>query len=253
MYKGHQMKRRILEAITLSELAYENQKKVELALVHKAKHLKHIDIPSFDIEGFFYETENTAWVVIRGTEMTSINDWFTNLDCSFTPTGWGDIHHGFYQDALMAYHSIRDDIAIATARGKEVIFTGHSQGAAVATLMFAMHANSISMCIPIESPRCFSKAAAETFGTMYGHKVFQVINNNDVVPRLPPRVLGYRHIPNANLRYINRKGKVLHKVSKWNKIIDNFLGLIRDIGKPGLDGIKDHDIGDIKNIWKNQM
>ena len=247
------MNKTILKAIELSELAYADRGVVMQELLPKAMNLKILDIEDCGVQGFFYETYDTTWVVIRGTEFDSLDDWMTNLDCEFIMSEWGEVHKGFYTDMVAVTLELYDDIQIALARNKQVIFTGHSQGAAVATLLHSDNYYHNTLCIPIESPRCMSKLAAEQYGTVHGRRIYQVINNNDIVPSVPPKAMGYRHVYNTHLRYINRKGKVLHKISGWDKFIDKMFGYVRDFGKIGLDGLKDHSIGTIKELWKNQM
>ncbi len=109
------------------------------------------------------------------------------------------------------------------------------------------------ICIAIEPPRCMSKEAAEKFGKVHGSKVYHVINNNDIVTRVPTRLMGYKHITNINLNYLDEDGNLHHEISKWELFKDRVKGRVFDFGEFGSDGIKDHSIDEVQRIWRNLL
>ena len=248
-------KRDIYRAIRLSELAYEGENFAEHV---RGDNFKWVCNEASDTQGFTVRGEGTLWVVIRGTEFTSLNDWLTNLDCRRQGTIWGDVHKGFYDDALSVFPEVYKTVSKAIDDGLRIIFTGHSQGAAVALQLFAMimiHRNYSEQifCVPVETPRGFSKIAAKNLGALYGGRIYPIENNNDVVCAVPPKAMGFCHIPNTQLQYLNRKGELTVNPSSWFKFKDSVMGYVRDIGRPGLDALKDHDIGTIKKIWNKLL
>ena len=240
-----------MEAIDLSALAYKNKTEIFNTLNQKYKDKRCIDIPETDVQGFFCTRNNIAWVVIRGTEIDSWDDWTTNLSTGFINTQWGEAHEGFVKDAVSAMGMMHTIINLARGAGHKVIFTGHSLGAATAIQMFARATDGL--CIPIEAPRSFSKEAAKVFGLKHGNKIYPVVNNNDPVWNMPPKIAGYRHVYHTNVQYIDRKGVVRQGITKWDKFCDSIMGYLYSWFKLKLDSLEDHKIDNIAEIWRRQL
>ena len=82
-------------------------------------------------------------------------------------------------------------------------------------------------------PRTGDSKFVEKFDLKYKSSSFRFVNNNDIVTRVAPSTLGYKHI-----------GTFLY--------IEAVKGSIENLGKPGIAGIKDHDMGlYLKGIEKN--
>lgn len=244
------MKQTILKAIELSQITYLDQESIMhiLSENYKLGFRYTFNIKQTDAQGFMIiePKEKRAWVVIRGT--SSIADWGTNLNIAFSNSPWGKVHTGFYTDALSIKNEIDRQLKVIPI-DYQIVYTGHSQGAAVATQLFLMDITENSICIPIESPRSCSVNTAKIVGIMRGERIWPVIHNNDIVVRAPPACAGYGHISKTNTQYINRKGKVSDKLPWFRKWYDSLMGYIDDVGKPGLDAIKDHDLDVIYSHW----
>jgi hypothetical protein len=136
-------------------------------------------------------------LVFRGTEVDA-RDWLTDLDTLLTP--WSDgarVHRGFAQALDLVWTLI--EASLATHSGR-LLFTGHSLGAALATLAASR----------------FRPDAMYTFGSPrvgdigLGHVLAGVVHQRfvhccDIVPRVPPEVLDYRHV--GQLIYVDRRGQ----------------------------------------------
>ena len=73
------------------------------------------------------------------------------------------------------------------------------------------------------------------------------VNNNDIVCRVPPVFMGYRH--NGNERYMNRNGKLV-KLSGWKRVSDRIQGLLKGLSRFRIDYLSDHSVVDyIDNIF----
>ena len=68
---------------------------------------------------------------------------------------------------------------------------------------------------------------------------YRVVNNNDLVCKVPFWLMGYRH--HGSLCYINHYGNV-RRMSWWQRFKDQLRG--RKAWKKGepFDGVRDHDI-----------
>ena len=75
-------------------------------------------------------------------------------------------------------------------------------------------------------------------------KVFRFINNNDVVPHIPPpfslrnplRLYGHLGV----VKYINSKGLLTANYKVINRLVDGILGFGKSLFESGLDLIADH-------------
>jgi len=241
----------IMKAIDYSALAYQNPADIE----SQVDGFKWIENKDTDTQAFICEDDDNTWVSFRGTEFNNLGDWLTNLDCSFKHGPFGKCHRGFYSDALSILWELDEQLIDNIMSEKPIIFTGHSQGAAVATQYFTIRCKQFpgvgDRCIPIEPPRSMSKKAAETFGDAHGSKMYHVINNNDIVCLVPTRLMGYAHVTCVNLNYLDEDGDLHHNISWWEKFRDRIKGRLCDFGELGTDGVKDHSITGIQRIWRD--
>lgn len=249
------MKETIGKAIDLSTLAYQHPADIENALKGVADNFIWIEDKETDTQLFICEDEDNTWVSIRGTEFTNLQDWITNINCSFVLGPWGRVHHGFWTDVESICNEVFFHLEKNINSKKNIIFTGHSQGAAETELLFSKRCWQFpvenQICIPIEPPRNMAKRTAKIFGDLYGPNIHHVINNNDIVPRVPTRLMGYNHVHNINLNYLDEDGNLHHDISWWERFKDRVKGRIYDFGELGADGLKDHSVTEVQRIWRN--
>ncbi len=73
-----------------------------------------------------------------------------------------------------------------------------------------------------------------------------MVNNNDIVPRVPPRWLGYRHM--GQEIYLNRHGKISN-LRSWFRVRDRLQGLLASLRLWKIDYFSDHSMVEyIKHI-----
>jgi len=185
-----------------------------------------------------YVAWNTDSMVIafRGTEPTQWNDikadlraWLVKDDkCS------GRIHTGFHHEV----HKILDRVQITVGQmrhKKKLYITGHSLGGAMATVA-ASKIENVDLLCTFGSPRTGTKSFVKNIPA----KHIRYVNNNDVVPTVPPSLFFYRH--HGEERYINYHGEV-RKMTYWQRIKDQWRGRIHSFKKKiPFDGIYDHDV-----------
>jgi triacylglycerol lipase len=68
---------------------------------------------------------------------------------------------------------------------------------------------------------------------------YRYVNNNDVVTRVPPALLGYRHC--GSEVYINRNGKI-GELSHISRRRDRWQGFLRGLRKWKVDHFSDHSV-----------
>jgi hypothetical protein len=138
-----------------------------------------------DIWGYATSLNGTTHIVFRGTQFTSAIDfaqeWAEDaLSLPLKPFGAGHVHLGFYG----AYEALREaTVGAAAATGapanNERVITGHSLGAALATLCWADLGGDL---MTFASPRVGDPA----FGTaLWNGQTVRIINAPDIVPDVP--------------------------------------------------------------------
>ncbi len=133
----------------------------------------------------------------RGTNAGDPSDLMDDLDA--VPRTWkpgGNVHSGFAGALLAIWDSASD--ALAAIRGFRLLFTGHSLGAAMATVASTLlpPASLYTFGSPRVGDEGFVKSLAELDNRRY-------VDCCDLVARVPPEgMLGYMHIP-GDIFYID--------------------------------------------------
>lgn len=105
-------------------------------------------------------------------------------------------------------------------------FTGHSLGAALATLAADKY-GSVRALYTFGSP----KVGDEEFKNDFYVNTYRFVNNNDIVPKVPPlapydplRLAPgiYHHV--GQLKYIDAAGEVHDNPGRWYRLLDGFRG-----------------------------
>lgn len=138
-------------------------------------------------------------IAFRGTEPDSVGDIGTDLLATLVDwTRGGNVHRGFAR----AFASVQPDVdrwLDASEDGTPPVFTGHSLGAALATLA-ASH-RSAAVLVTFGSPRVGDDVFVAGMSAI---DVARYVNCCDVVTSVPPSGPWYRHV--EPMRYIDRHG-----------------------------------------------
>ncbi|WEO99259.1 lipase family protein [Streptomyces sp. FXJ1.172] len=200
--------------------------------------------PLQDTQAYTMAGDRMIVTAFRGTEPTRIKDWLTDATTPPVagPGGSGHVHHGFAE----ALRSVYEDVAAALeglrTNGQTLYFTGHSLGGALAMLagarMYLEHPHLAADGIyTFGQPRTCDAALAEAFHQGLGGRTYRFVNNNDIVPQLPPEPV-FTHV--RALRYIDSKGKLHDSMPMFSALTDRAMGLTADVFAPASDGIRDH-------------
>ncbi len=139
-------------------------------------------------------------LVFRGT--SNLWDWLADLNAA--PGIWpenGLVHRGFH---LALDRVWKEVTACLSSFNGPVFYTGHSLGAALATL--AASRKPPTALYSYGSPRVGDKGFALTLSAT---RVYRLVNNRDIVPTLPPSIgpLAFRHV--GELFYITSDSRLL--------------------------------------------
>jgi triacylglycerol lipase len=70
-------------------------------------------------------------------------------------------------------------------------------------------------------------------------ETYRWVNNNDIVTRVPPAWLGYRH--KGQEVYLNAHGKI-RRLTHWQRMKDRWRGLLKGLRNGRFDPFNDHSI-----------
>ena len=199
----------------------------------------------FDRDGaqaYRFETAHDVVVACRGTEPHDINDVKADVDAVMAVVETvGRVHRGFNTETDDLWPRIEQTLMVDRVQDKPVWFCGHSLGGAMATIC---------------AGRCFMSDAVKnpeglfTYGSpRVGDKQFinyvkdiehvRWVNNNDVVPKLPPRWFGFRH--HGREMYLDSDGR-LKKLTALSRFGDGLRGFGRGLLRLKVDYFADHVI-----------
>lgn len=134
----------------------------------------------------FAGTAPFAVLVFRGTEQ-NIKDFLTDLKIGkfLLSAKQMELHEGFAEALDSVWHKIDAELARLAC---PVFYTGHSLGAALATLAAARRVPKAVYAFG--SPRVGNPAFAALLNDI---PIYRIVDDEDVVTTLPPEALGFRH------------------------------------------------------------
>ena len=176
--------------------------------------------PATDSQAFLATDRTTGLAVLafRGTQHDRWKDLRADLMAWREPwPAGGEVHHGF----ATAFRGIWPLIAPSlTPRPARLLFTGHSLGAALATL-----AASLSPPDGLYTFGCPRVGDRSFIATLPAFPYHRYVNCADIVARVPPAGWGYVHLEPS--RYIDRHGHERSGISNLARVADRILGDIR--------------------------
>ena len=215
-----------------------------------------------------YVVSNDKFIIVafRGTESRRregekafreiIDDIKTDADIRLVDSGTkGRAHKGFRDGLDHVWNKVDTYMSGIHRDDRKVWITGHSLGAALATLA-AYRFKNVQGLYVFGCPR----VGDVEFKNDFGIPAYRFENNNDIVCKVPPSGI-YRHI--GELRYIDSDGNIHDDPKKWERLTDEMKGKVentlrslghRDRMLPSLipDELKDHvPVLYAIHIWNN--
>eukprot|EP00054_Salpingoeca_dolichothecata_P013609 m.76018 g.76018 ORF g.76018 m.76018 type:complete len:395 (+) comp20568_c0_seq1:157-1341(+) len=231
--------------VMCSKMAYESPPIIKAILDHWGDPFSYIEPPklppnaSNETEFFIAKWGSDIIVTFRGTEGLSIVDWgtdflFTLTDFTVGFISLGKIHTGFVRALGLnsagqrrLADAIYDCIQEHATPESHIYVTGHSLGGALA-MVFGSYLIAKQEASPSSTHqiRIFTYGQPRVGDKVYARKMegyfedpryhlIRVVNNNDIVPRVPPTFSshtskhdGFSHI-STGFCYIDRHGDIL--------------------------------------------
>lgn len=247
-----------------SDIAYDQDQK---AAKKRARDLLGLDnfhaFDTLDTQGFVGGNDDFVVVAFRGTETSKIADWMTDVEIAPVNFNYlfqgandiGHVHNGFGHALVDVWEEVFATIKEFSTKGQSLWFTGHSLGGALAVIATAAclfddnHRIAVNGLYTYGQPRVGDHDFAMRLDGIFRKKTFRLVNNADIVTRVPPRSLGY-HV-NGSLLYFDKAGVAHNDDSFWNQFLNEVVvGL--DVAQNFPSVVKDHDLktGYIDHILK---
>ena len=197
------------------------------------------------------EHEDYLCMAFRGTD--EFSDWLDNINAFSTKELFGEFHRGFWNSVEDVWRPINKKFRSLQKKNKRPLFiTGHSLGGAMATIAAAklIHVDRpFTSVYTFGQPRALSRETAQVFNVECKSRFFRFHNNNDIVTRVPARLMGYSHV--GDYLYITEEKEIHREVGFWFRFLDQIDGAVKDVKEKGFDGIKDHDMNEYLKAIKN--
>jgi len=229
--------RRGLALAELAMIAYNDEAEASRA----AEAIGFPEAQLFEHDGaqaYRFSNDQDVVLACRGTEANEWNDLKADANASMAVVGaLGKVHSGFNQEVDDLWPVLEETLREDT---RPVWFCGHSLGAAMATICAYRCKASAIVSNPQElhtygSPRIGNKR-------YIGHAQlshYRWVHNNDVVTRVPPAWLGYRH--GGDEVYLDRHGRIRKLKGVWRSR-DRWRGFMAGLFNWKLDLLADHSI-----------
>ena len=199
----------------------------------------------------FVEHEDYLCMTFRGTDTTmndweAARDWIDNLKAFPKQTSFGRFHMGFYQSFEDVWNSLKNAYDLASKKkSRPLFFTGHSLGGAMASIAAAKRVGEdlpFTSTYTFGQPRAMTRKTAQAVNAECLNRFFRFQNNNDIVTRLPARLMGYSHI--GTFIYIKEEGDLDHEPGYWLRFLDSMHGIVDYVRDDDSDKsiLGDHDM-----------
>ena len=244
-------KQRSLLFAKLSSIAYNNTKEAK----SQAKKLGFTTTEFYEKDGaqaYRFMNKDDLVIACRGTQPTEFNDLKADLKAlPVMAETVGRVHIGFKTEVDDLWPMIEEDINRKVNVSKTLWFTGHSLGAAMATIMASRAKHNVELNDPVE---LFTYGSPRVGWRMYCNSLNVIHhrwkNNNDIVTTVPLAVMGFKH--HGTEHYINAYGNV-RTPTGWQMFKDRLRGMWMGIKKGKIDNFGDHSMVEyIKHIEADQ-
>ena len=200
----------LLEFANIAQITYDNPKTSKA----KFKALGYTIIQFFDIDGAqaYLLTNGTINVLsFRGTEVTENSDVLADLKAGKNLEACGGkIHVGFKGEINKLWPTISKVLADNPGN---LYVTGHSLGAAMATIAASRMQDRVTALVTFGSPRVGDKEFVKSVSVDH----YRVQNNCDDVTKVPFKLMGFAH--HGTHKYMNFHGE-FRDLTPWQQVKD---------------------------------
>lgn len=188
------------------------------------------------------EHDDYFCLAFRGTD--EVADWLDNLNAFQERALFGGFHRGFWyslHDVWTPLFELYQELR--RSKRRPLFLTGHSLGGAMATIGAAklIHEDLPFMSVyTFGQPRAMTLETSRIFNVEAGRRFFRFQNNNDIVTRVPARLMGYSHV--GSFLYISEEQKICDDPGLWFRFLDAIDGAVEAVRESGIDAVEDHNM-----------
>ena len=219
---------------------------------------KYFDMRATDTQAFLFRKGQHIMLIFRGSQ--EVADWKTNFSFKLRPfqgkinpnaeLPGGEVHQGFQG----AWESVEKVVGYYLrqwwADDSQLWVAGHSLGGALAALAATSldyQGFKVSGLYTFGQPRVGDWQFVREVNQRMGDRMFRYVNNNDVVPMIPPQfnilkpTRFYGHM--GQFRYFSTSGKLQMQSFFGQRWPDRLLGFVLALRESGADLVNDHMMG----------
>ena len=240
-------KKKAVLCANLSSLVYKDfDDKLSAKLKKIAPNLLYFD--KNGTQAFLLYSKTECFVVFRGTQPTQMADVSADLKTwpKRSDEVQGLVHSGFAGALDCVWDDLEGVIDIAYNKHKfeNIYFTGHSLGGALAVVA-AARSKYVGEVYTYGQPRVGNRLYAKQVKS----KVHRFVNNNDVVPRIPPPLI-FGH---QGTKYHIVDNKVIQPKNLWQATLLSMKARLKRILKFKYfrSLVTDHDITAYHKLLKS--
>ena len=226
-HRSHQMAK-------FASIAYLDGEQAQ-ARFREEGYRKHVFIENDGAQCHIIWNDNDVIICFRGTEPSEFSDIKADLNAwpDRAENGCGWVHNGFQEEVNKIWGPILAQLK--AHEDKDLYITGHSLGGAMATIATSRLGERVKALYTFGSPRVGTRKFVKSFVSI---PHYRFVNNNDIVPKVPFAIMGYRHT--CTPQYINYYGRI-RPATYWQRVKDQWRGRWRAL-KKGMpfDGAYDH-------------
>jgi len=237
----------------ISNVIYEkcsddNEHPDEVAILQNLKNedSKFLSVKGVDknsAQAALIEHEDYLCMAFRGTN--ELADWLDNINLFRESVLFGEFHRGFWNSVEDVWDVIYDEyLRLREEKKRPLFFTGHSLGGAMATVAASRF---LHQDLPYTSiytygqPRVLGRDTSRIYNLEAGKRHHRFQNNEDIVTRIPARLMGYSHV--GSCFYIDSDKQIHDDPGYWFRFLDIVDGSLDSLWKKGHVGaVDDHDM-----------
>lgn len=224
--------------------AHPDEKAILLDL--KMEDAGFISVTSVDknsAQAALIEHENYLCMVFRGTN--ELEDWLDNINVFRENVLFGEFHRGFWNSVEDVWDVVYSEYQrLRAIKIRPLFLTGHSLGGAMATIVASRF---IHQDLPFTSvytfgqPRTLGRDTSRIYNIEANGRHHRFQNNEDIVTRVPARMMGYGHV--GNCLYIDSDKQIHDDPGFWFRFLDIVEGAYETLLDKGQVGaILDHNM-----------